>query len=264
MALLGLNSVVLFDAASYLLAGALIALVAAPGTRAASAPAQTTLGAAWLAVWRELREGLALVRRERQVAGLFLVTGVAVLADGILSALLVVFVSDIIGGGAAALGWVLTARGVGGLVGGLLIGALGETVRPARLLTLCLTVFGGLLLITFNVPELSLVLVLVTLVGVAAAGWQISIQAMLQSSVTDAYRWRIFGAFGTVTALLGLAGMALAGGLAGSVGALPLLDVSAALNLVAAGLAFALLGERPRASIHEAHEGQEVRMSVER
>ncbi|HEX5692718.1 MAG TPA: MFS transporter, partial [Roseiflexaceae bacterium] len=173
------------------------------------------------------------------------VTGVAVLADGILSALLVVFVRDILGGGAAALGWVLTARGVGGLIGGLLLGSLGQHAQPARLLTVCLAVFGVLLLVTFNMPTVSVVLVLITLVGVAAAGWQISIQAFLQSSVADEYRGRIFGSFGTLTALVGLIGMGLAGALAEYVGALPLLDLSAALNLVAAALALVLLA-RPR------------------
>ena len=245
MALFGLGSVVVFDAASYLLAGVLIALVAAPSTRTVHAQRSNAPGAAWLAVWRELRDGLALVWRERPVAALFLVTGVAVLADGILSALLVVFVRDILGGGAAALGWVLTARGVGGLIGGLLLGSLGQHAQPARLLTVCLAVFGVLLLVTFNMPTVSVVLVLITLVGVAAAGWQISIQAFLQSSVADEYRGRIFGSFGTLTALVGLIGMGLAGALAEYVGALPLLDLSAALNLVAAALALVLLA-RPR------------------
>jgi MFS family permease len=182
------------------------------------------------------------------------------LADGILSALLVVFIRDIVGGSAAALGWVLTARGVGGLIGGLLIGALGEAARPARLLPLCLVVFGVLLLVTFNLPELSLVLVLVTLVGVAAAGWQISIQALLQGSVADQYRGRIFGAYGTVTALLGLVGMGLAGGLADRTGALPLLDISATLNLVAAGLALALLARPLPVSRHEIRNNQMARI----
>jgi hypothetical protein len=87
--------------------------------------------------------------------------------------------------------------------------------------------------------------VLVTLVGVAAAGWQISIQVLLQSSVADQYRGRIFGAYGTLSALVGLIGMGLASTLADRLGAVPLLDASGALNLVAAALAFALLREAP-------------------
>ncbi len=244
MALFGLSSVIILDATSYLLGGLLIALIAAPPAASTSRPAHAPVRAtaAWAALWSELRDGLRLVRRERPISALFTVTGVAVLADGILSALLVVYVRDVVGGGAAALGWVLTARGLGGLAGGFLIGYRGHKLRTAQLLPLCLTLFGALLLVAINVPLLPLVLAMVTLVGIAAAGWQISIQVMLQASVADQYRGRIFGAYGTLNALLGLIGMGLAGTLADRIGALPLLNASAMLDLVAAALAFGLLG----------------------
>jgi hypothetical protein len=99
------------------------------------------------------------------------------------------------------------------------------------------------------------VLALVTLVGIAAAGWQVSIQVLLQSGVADQYRGRIFGAYGTLNALVGLIGMGLASALGDRLGAVPLLDAAGALNLVAAALALALLRttpDAPRAATAEA------------
>jgi MFS family permease len=242
MALSGLGSVIILDAATYVLGGLLIALIAAPSTASASRTASVSVAAAWSAIWRELCDGLRLVRRTRPVGALFTVTGVAILADGIMSALLVVYVRDMLGGGAAVLGWLMTARGVGGLLGGFLLGYAGNRLLTSRLLPLCLTMFGVLLLITFNVALAPLVLALVALVGIAAAGWQISIQVLLQASVADRYRGRIFGAYGTLNALLGLVGMGIASTLGDQIGALPLLNASAILDLVAAALAFGLLG----------------------
>lgn len=242
MALSGLESVVLLVAATFLLGGLLIALIAAPPAASAGRAASASATGVWSALWRELRDGLRLVRRERPVGALFTVTGVAILADGILSALLVVYVRDMLGGSAAALGWLMTARGLGGLLGGFLLGYAGNRLSIDRLLPLCLTAFGALLLITFNVALLPLVLALVALVGIAAAGWQISLQVLLQASVAERYRGRIFGAYGTLNALLGLVGMGVASLLGDQIGALPLLNASAMLDLLAAALAFGLLG----------------------
>ncbi|HIC89229.1 MAG TPA: MFS transporter, partial [Anaerolineae bacterium] len=126
MSFLGLSSVVLLDTGSYVISAMLILLITAPmdpaGERVTSSKGSV---AAWAAVWQEWLEGLRLVKGQQLVAGLFAVTGIAMIAQGIINVLLVVFVKDVLGGGALEFGWLATAQGVGGLIGGFVIGQVG-------------------------------------------------------------------------------------------------------------------------------------------
>src|SRR5262249_59323711 len=83
MALFGIGSVVAIDSASFLLAAALIALIALPqepfqqiGERFAP------VASAWRAVWRELSDGLRLGQHGGLVRGLFFFTGGGRVAGG--------------------------------------------------------------------------------------------------------------------------------------------------------------------------------------
>jgi MFS family permease len=85
----------------------------------------------------------------------------------------------------------------------------------------------------FNVPIFTSALVLIGLIGVAIVVSSTSQSTLLQQSVPDEYRGRVFGAFGSTSALLSLAGMLL-GGLAGDkVGVVPMLNLSGALTILA-------------------------------
>lgn len=65
--------------------------------------------------------------------------GIALFGDAILSAILVVFVQQDLGFNAIQFGWMMTARGLGGLIGGLLVGQFGHKFTPIQLIN------GGLL-----------------------------------------------------------------------------------------------------------------------
>jgi Na+/H+ antiporter NhaC len=73
--------------------------------------------------------------------------------------------------------------------------------------------------------------------------WLITSQTWLQSHAPDAYRGRVFGAYGAVTAVMALVGMGAASAMGDGVGIVPTLDVSGLLYIVAGILAFALLSE---------------------
>lgn len=237
---IGLSGIVLFDSATFLLSGLLIALIAAPAGRPSAteaAPAASALrrvGAEWLA-------GLRLVRHDRLAWAVFAGLGVATIGEGMLNVVLVPFVRQVLGGGPTEFGWIMAAQAIGGLSGGLMLSRWGDRL-PARRLVPASGALLGLLLVVFSFgPPLALVLALAALAGLAVMGFYATLVALLQRGVSDAYRGRVLGALATTTALLALLGMVLAGLLGERLGPAPLVAADGALALLAAGLVAALL-----------------------
>ena len=260
----GLGGAALLDAASFFVAAGLVALVVVDGRAARAvtpeATAELTAEASrvgpFAAVWREWRAGLALVRRTPLLRSLFIVLGVSLVADSILTALLIPFIEDEVGGGAQALGGLLTIRGVAGLLGGVVIGWVGPRVPPARLLGVSLVGVGLLFLVQVNYPAVWLVAALLLLSGPFIIGWLTSQQTLLQTGSPDEYRGRVFGAYGTTASLTLLVGSGLASALGEAVGIVPLLNASALLYVAAGVVALVLLRGVVIAAGSEAEVGE--------
>jgi len=251
LGLVGLSSVVLLDAASYGIAAVLILLVNAPTTvtspTATGAPAAG--GSRWMKVWREWLAGLQLVRHHRILAGIFTVVGIALLGDAIISAILVVFVQDVMGLSSVEFGWMMTARGIGGLIGGLLLAQIGRKWTPIQLITGGFLLAGILILIIVNFPTLVIVLPGLVLVGIPAIVSFVSVQTVLQQETEDAFRGRVFGAFGTTITLLMLVGSGLGGALADQLGASLLMNAASIIYIIAGLLAIVLLSQAGKEAI---------------
>lgn len=242
LGLLGLNSVIIVDTASFLISAALIALIALPRLPKKEAATALKKPAASLAkVWHEWVEGMKLVRKDQLVAAIFIVVGVAMVGEGLIEVLLTAYVKLILHGTALVLGWLMTAQAIGGILGSLLIVRLSKYISPKHLITLCGITFGGLIALIANVPVLAIVLPFITIIGIAVIGFFVSLLTLLQSNVADEFRGRIFGTFNTVQAFTMLIGMGLASGLGDRFGVIPMLEVDAAFNILAGILAFALI-----------------------
>jgi len=243
LGVVGLNNVVIFDALSYLVAAALIALViVAPASRPTQSEEDTSVPR-WLQIWREWFAGLRLVAENNILRNLFIVIGVALFADAILSALLAVFAQEVAGFTAIDYGWLLTARGIGGIVGGLVIAQFGSKFSTSQLITggLVLSGLGVLAMVMF--PTLAVVVTLMILAGPALMAWIISMQTVLQQETEDSYRGRVFGAYGTTSTILMFAGSGLAGALADSLGSSILMATAAIIYVFAGLLAWVLLSK---------------------
>ncbi|HEX5506564.1 MAG TPA: MFS transporter [Thermomicrobiales bacterium] len=248
---LGLSSVVYADSVSYAVSGTLIALMTLAATAPAAGEGDTAAHAAatnWRAVWREWRAGLGLVLADRALAVLFLVMGTVMVGEGIVSVLLVVWVKEILHGGATELGWLMTTQAIGGLAGGLLAARLGRAIAPARLIGVGALLTGVFIIAIVSTPTLAADLVLMALIGGPAVVTFVAIETLLQNLTEDRFRGRIFGALGTTMALAQLVGMALAGALGNPLGTLPVLDLTGALYCVGGVLTLALLGGALRES----------------
>src|SRR3954471_15013488 len=156
MALLGLNAIIAIDSISFLLSATLIALIALPAAARVRPTAEHHAHAAgsWRAVLRELAEGFRLVQRDQLVRALFIIIGVAMVAEGIINVLGFPWLKQVLHGDALTRGWMTSAQAVGGLIGGLLIGRVSRLVRPAYLIGLSGIVLGMVSLALINITAL--------------------------------------------------------------------------------------------------------------
>jgi MFS family permease len=277
--LAGLRGVIIADAASFCVAAALIAPIrapshpvdVAPATERSSADASgapATVPGAAPSVRREWLEGLALVRRKRVLSTIFLMLVATGLGEGIFGVLLVVFVVQVLQGGALQLGWTMSAQAIGGVLGGLVIGGLGRRFRPARLLGWAAVIFGILDLLIVDAPALlalggaagqatpvpgvalvlAIILLLFALVGIPGAAIQASVMTLVQAAAPNRLLGRVMGLLFALMALTTLLGMGIAGALGDRVGPVPLLNAQGSAYVLAGLLALARLRDIGRAT----------------
>jgi MFS family permease len=247
--LLGLPGITLMDAATFLIAGGMIALIVVKSgqTQEESEIVSTAVGRQHpiVTVWREWLEGLRLVKRERLVSIMFVLFAVTSLGEGVFGVLFVVFVYKILHGGALQLGWLMGAQAVGGLAGSVLVGYVFKFLSPSRLIGISAVLFGLIDLVIFNYPAFfpgfALAVILFVLVGIPGAGTMTSSYTLLQMAVADEYRGRIFGAIGTTGALFMLSGTILAGFLGDHVGVVTVLNTQGVVYVLAGVFALVTL-----------------------
>ena len=247
--LLGLPGITLMDAATFLIAGGMIALIVMKSghIQEESEIVSTAAGRKHpiVAVWREWLEGLRLVKRERLVSIMFVLFAVTSLGEGVFGVLFVVFVYKILHGGALQLGWLMGAQAVGGLVGSMLVGYVFKFLSPSRLIGISAVLFGLIDLVIFNYPAFfpgfALAVILFVLVGIPGVGTMTSSYTLLQTAVADEYRGRIFGAIGTTGALFMLSGTILAGFLGDHVGVVTVLNTQGVVYVLAGVFALVTL-----------------------
>lgn len=235
---LGLQGVALLDALTFAIAAGMIALIATPERAAVERPAEkVSIQGRWLAVWQEWRAGLGVVAQSPTLRLLFTIIALWAFGEGVISVLFVPFVTEVMQGQALELGWLMSAQAIGGLVGSAVMAKIGEKVPPAMLLGPCSILFGLIDLVIFNYslffPSFLIGVVLFILVGIPGAGSFASLMTLLQTSVSDEYRGRLFGAFTTTFGLVALLGMGVATALGDVVGILPLISIQGIAPVVA-------------------------------
>lgn len=260
--LLGLNGIALLDAASFIIAAVLILLITANAqpVKKQVSEARAVKANPWRNVWHEWLEGLRLVKEERNVAAMFALIAITSLGEGVFSVLIIAYVSKILHGGALQLGWLQGAQAIGGLIGGLLIGFVVKKVSLPHLIGFGAIAFGIVDLLIFNYPiffpGILIGLALFVLVGIPGVGFSTGVTTLLQTSVADEYRGRIFGAMGTTSALLMLLGTVLAGLLGDPLGVITVLNTQGGMYVLAGICVLVLL--RPVIVKETAHVEQEL------
>ena len=242
LASLGLQSVILIDIGSYLVAALLMYFIRVPLIESVSTGAdEGSAGSAISAFWGEFIAGIKLVASNQPLSRIFLVLGIALLGDSILTVLLVAFFQDVVGLGSSEFGLVLTVRGVAGILGGLVIGKFGSKFEPNHLIPFGLIGTGIGLVAMVLWPIYAITLLILILLSVPLMAWLISSQTWIQTHAPGEYRGRVFGAYGTFSALLMLVGMAFASGFGDTLGISNTLFFGGAFYILSGLLAVVLL-----------------------
>jgi predicted MFS family arabinose efflux permease len=224
LGVLGLVPVVLVDAASFAIAAVMIAAVHAPRTVRTVAP--SSFAGEW-------REGLALICRDRAVAVLLGVLGLMTFGGTMIDPLYVAWVHDVLNRGPQAYALLLTAHSIAGIAGSFALGTWGARVAPRLLMGWTSIVAGAALLVKWDVPNLQLAFALSLLGGATSVVSAIAVETVLQTTVREEFRGRVFAALGASGAFFSLAGAVVGGVAARAVGVTAMLNVAAALVLVA-------------------------------
>jgi MFS family permease len=240
LASFNLPGVVVMNTVGFMLAALLISAIKPPKSKekAKNIEKAISLSQQWLNFAKEWISGLKLVNGRPALRYAFLAAGIALVGDSILSVLLVPFAQDLLGVGAVEFGWALTVRGIGGIMGGLLMGRIGARFKPQNLISSGLVGIGLVLSLMLIFQNFTVLLIVMLLLGPPAMAGFISAQTWLQQKTPDEYRGRVFGAFETIGAIMGLTGLAFATFFGESVGIVNSLGIGAVLFIFAGVMAF--------------------------
>lgn len=253
-AVFGLDGIVLTDAASFLVAAMLVALITASSRPSASkeTPLPVAEAGAIANLWHEWIDGLRVIRSDRTLSILLTMFAITMLGEGVFGVLYPIFVYQILHGGALQIGQLMSAQAVGGLIGGVFVGWLGKRIMSRWAIGLFGMAFGITDLLIFNTPAFFpfywLTVGLFVTAGLVGIGPSTGAQSLLQAKSPDAYRGRIFGALGMTMGLFSLIGTLTAGFFTDHLGVITVLNIQAAGYVSGGLLVLALLPRKKDAS----------------
>jgi MFS family permease len=232
----GLTAVVLVDAGTFLASAALVALIRA-NARAERSTAERGEAAPWRRVAGEWQAGVQGVARDRTLSTILIGYGLGAVGDGTFGLGFTPLAIDVLRGGAAGAGLLLSAQAVGGLVAGAAVALVAARCAPPRLFAAGLIGLGladlGLANAARLAPPGTAALTLGALCLAVAGFPVVAINAagngLVQTRTSDEYRGRVFGALGAALGLATLLGLVLGSAVVDAVGVVIVLSAGAAM-----------------------------------
>lgn len=242
---LSLTGVVLVDSATYVFSALMLLLIVLPASASVSKgivqKERIRIAAAIKHLWEEWTGGLQLIGRSQTLVGIFLTMGVLMLGQGIIQVMFVVFVRNVMHGDAMIYALVLTAQGVGSMLGAMLNGVISKWLRPGYQIALAGLTAGAAILAIIYYPQLIVVMILTGLMGIFVVGLVVTLYTLLQVGAEDRYRGRVFGTLQTVMSLAMLISMTLSSSLGDKLGVVPWMTISGTLILLSGFVALLTL-----------------------
>lgn len=144
-------------------------------------------------IWRNIVEGVQIVRRNRIVLALMVMAATCEMFGFSFAVLVPVFARDVLKVGAVGMGMINAFRSGGGLLAGLALASLGDFKHKGKLILVMFFMFGVGLVLYANSPVYIMSLFFIGLVGVSAAGHDAMSQILLQLNVEEDQRGRAMG-----------------------------------------------------------------------
>ena len=142
---------------------------------------------------RHILEGFRYVANHRRLRVLLLLFGVVGIFGWSYSVLLPAYATDILKVGEGGYGALLSANGLGALLGALTVATYGNRVRPRLLILGGLWIFSAMLLLLAFVRWFPLVLACMAVGGWGMLLYFATTNTLIQTSVSDAMRGRVMG-----------------------------------------------------------------------
>ena len=218
----GLNGIVVVDAISFLLAALVLLGIPASVAGVVSSAKATAASSPLANLRREWADGLRLLFSSQTLWVLTATFAISALGEGVFGVLYPVFVYQALHGGALEIGELMSAQAVGGLLGGVLAGWLGQRLLSRWSIGLNWLAFGVISIAIYGAPAwlalaglaypvLWVEIGLFVAVGIPGVGVLTGSQSRLQASAPEAFLGRIFGILGTAMGAFMLVGTLVAG-----------------------------------------------------
>jgi MFS family permease len=159
--------------------------------RKPGSPASTRGGLAFL---KEVWEGVTYVRhRPLEMAGIWVAFLVNLLAFPMTSGLLPYIAKQIYHTDQTGLGTLVACFAAGSCTGSLVIGSIGRSLRPARMMLICASLWFALLLVFVQVANPTAGRMTLVLAGIAQSLSMVPLSTMLLRSAGPKFRGRVMG-----------------------------------------------------------------------
>jgi MFS family permease len=247
----GFRPLVLIDCATYLVSSALVlSLPGRPGQPGRPVrpgqPVQVVGGelASWAAVRAELVAGVRFLRRDTVQAVLLATSALFLFGNAALTVVVVPFVVRVLHRGAADVGLLMAALGIGYLAGAPIGRRLSTSGRLRLGVAGCLVWVSGAFAGLFNCHQLPVAVVFIALAGVPGCAFLLLVRVQRQRRTPGSLLGRVGSAYATVQMAATVAGAVAGAALAARLGIELLADVALGPILAAAVLAATSLPTR--------------------
>jgi dTMP kinase len=155
----------------------------------------------WTATFRDIAEGVRFIRHDRVVRGVIIGIGVGLIGGGAMIPLGPVFSQEVLGGGSAEFGVLMTALGFGAAFGVVTLVALQKRVPRETVFQFAVMGSGAALIAAATTSNIIPAALLIALCGACAGSSYVTGFTVLQENVSDELRGRTFAALYTVIRL---------------------------------------------------------------
>ncbi len=237
----GFRTALLFDAITFFISAILVAQLDAP-----AAAIEERNGS----MWHEVMGGVRTVRQSPILKHLFGMFAAFMITIGIQFPLIFVFVKQNLGGGPREAGWLFSAVGVGGIVGGLILASMKKnyfdthTVAGRQRVALMVILDGVVVAIFAGLHIIGPVMLVFAVFGFIGTVLTAALTAAVASQSPEEYRGRVFALYSAMTGPLMVLSIVIGTPFALKYGASSVFYVSGALEIVVGAVTWQL-SKRP-------------------
>lgn len=152
-------------------------------------------------IWRDVVDGLKFIRSNAIVRGVMVGLAGGLLGGGCVVPLGALFTTDVLGADPSAFGFLMTAFGFGAAIGVVTLLLVQRYLPRPAVFTAAVIATGTAIIVVAFLQTLALTIVVVGAIGSAAGCGYVTGFTLLQESVTDEMRGRMFGTLYTVVRL---------------------------------------------------------------